>query len=231
MSAFVDSLLAGRPLIMEVKRKSPHGEDLMAGRAVAEVVASYAAAGASCVSVVTGRWFGGTPELLAEVAAATALPVLQKDFLTRRDHLHRARDLGASAVLLTAGLLTRSSLTTLVEGALALGLTPFVEVTTEAEVAALPLAEHCAIAVNNKDIKTGEKDAGDLGRSERMLPHVLAAGTRCPVSASGIADPAVAAHLVRTGYRGLLLGTSLLRAGNVADWVSEFDTALAVPAV
>jgi indole-3-glycerol phosphate synthase len=226
MSAFIAALLAAdRPLIMEVKRTDPHGADLMGGRTVAQVMATYTDADAACVSVVTGHWFGGTPELLREVVDMTDKPVLQKDFITRRDHLHRARRGGASAVLLTAGLLTKSSLATLIDAALELELTPFVEVTAESEVAAIVHPADCVIAVNNKDIKIAERDAGDLGRSERMLPALIEAGTVAPVSASGIDTPQTAARLIDMGFGGLLVGTALLRTPSVADWLTAFDNA------
>ena len=83
------------------------------------------------MSVVTGRWFGGNLQLLREVAALTDVPLLPKDFLTRESQLHRARELGASAALLTARLLPAAVLRPLMEHALRIGLTPFVEVCAE----------------------------------------------------------------------------------------------------
>jgi indole-3-glycerol phosphate synthase len=223
---FVDALLgASQPVIAEIKLRDGHGHDLLTGRTVAAIVADYEAAGAPCLSVVTGRWFGGTEDLLHQVAALTDRPILQKDFLTRRSQLVRARDLGASAVLLTAGLLPASALTTLVAQALALGLVPFVEVTTEAEIAAVPHPGDCVIAVNNKDIKGRERDPGDLGRSLDLLPAVRATGTPCPVSASGIVTPADAARLLDAGYAGLLIGTALLRSsGGIHAWLSALPS-------
>jgi indole-3-glycerol phosphate synthase len=220
-SGFVEALLAAeRPVIMEVKRKDAHGHDLLGDRTVASVVAGYEAAGAPCLSVVTGRWFGGTDDTLREVAELTDLPLLQKDFLTRQSQLVKARDLGASAVLLTAALLPASALAKLVDQGLGLGLVPFVEVTTEAEVAAVPHAEDCVVAVNNKDIKVQERDAGDIDRSLAMLAPVRRSGTRCPVSASGITDPAVAGRLLDAGFAGLLVGTALLRSGHAGEWMA-----------
>ncbi|RSM77683.1 indole-3-glycerol phosphate synthase [Kibdelosporangium aridum] len=222
---FVDALTrADRPVVMELKRRDPDGEDLFGDRSIAEIVAEYEAAGAPCVSVVTGRWFGGTDSMLSEVASLTDRPVLQKDFITRRDQLLKARDLGASAVLLTAGLLPRSSMPKLIDASLELGLTPFVEVTDEAEINALPSAEHCVVAVNNKDIKNRERGLGDLDRSVRLLPALAASGTRCPVSASGITKPQDADRLLAEGYRGLLIGTGLLRTTSLTGWLAELDT-------
>jgi indole-3-glycerol phosphate synthase len=228
---FVDALRAARrPLVMEVKCRDAHGTDLLDGRAVGAVVRRYARAGAPCLSVVTGHWFGGTPELLTEVASHCDLPILRKDFITRRDQLRESRALGASAVLLTAALLPRTSLRTLIAAATDLGLTPFVEITGEADLARVPDPAACVIAVNNKDITTGERDPGDLDRSRALLPALRRSGTPCPVSASGIGSPDVAADLLRAGFAGLLVGTTLLRTPDLDAWLSTLDTHLAQPA-
>ncbi|PRH79212.1 indole-3-glycerol phosphate synthase [Streptomyces solincola] len=227
---FIEALLAAeRPLVMEVKRRDADGLDLIAGRTPADIVAAYEEMGAPCISVVTGRWFGGTPELLRDVARITRLPVLQKDFITRAGHLEQARDLGASAVLLTAGLLPAVSLGKLVTAALRAGLTPFVEVTSEEELAAVPHPRDCLIAVNNKDIRRRERGQAEIDRSLDLLPALRATGTPCPVSASGIDGPAAAARLLDEGYAGLLVATALLRAPRPHDWLAELD-ALRAPA-
>lgn len=224
MAEFVEALRAApRPVIMEIKRQDADGRDLLAGRALAQVVADYETAGAGCLSVVTGRWFGGSPGMLREVAALTSIPLLQKDFISSRRQLARARDLGASAVLLTAGLLARSTLGALIGHSLDLGLTPFVEVSNQAAGESVPQGEHCVVAVNNKDIAARERGAADIGRSLRLLPAVLNSGTRCPVSAGGIDRPEVAARLLDAGFAGLLVGTALLRAGHPGDWLAEVD--------
>lgn len=226
---FVRALREARlPLIMEIKRHDGDGADLLGDRSVAEVLAEYEKVGAPCVSVVTGRWFGGTEAMLREVAEHTDLPILQKDFITRRTQVTRAKEFGASAVLLTAGLLPRSSMGSLVDACLSAGLTPFVEVTAEAEIEAVPHAGECVIAVNNKDIRTKERDSGDVGRSLRLLPALERAGTPCPVSASGIGGPVDAARLLDAGYAGLLMGTTLLRTRGLDTYLTELDSLLSV---
>ncbi|GHF86398.1 indole-3-glycerol-phosphate synthase [Kitasatospora xanthocidica] len=225
-TGFANALLgARRPLVMEVKLRDPHGGDLLAGRTVTDLVTRYEQAGAPCLSVVTGRWFGGTTRLLRDVTAATTLPVLQKDFLTRPAQLEAAHAMGASAVLLTAALLPATSLTRLVTCALSLGLTPFVEITHERELDHLPHPESCVIAVNNKDIRTRERDSGDLERSLRLLPAVRATGCPAPVSASAITDPHTAARLLDAGYAGLLVGTALMRTDDIPTWLTTLDAA------
>lgn len=228
--SFVDALTSARiPLIMEIKPCSASGAELLGGRAPAEVAREYELAGAACLSVVTGRWFGGSCELLREVTARTGLPVLQKDFLTTTAHLDRARELGASAVLLTSALLAASTMNRLVDGALARNLTPFVEVRTRGEIDAVRNPAECVIAVNNKEIKARERGSPDLGRSLALLPDLRRTGTPLPVSAGGVGSPAEAAGLLARGYRALLVGTALLRAPAISAWVAELRERMAHP--
>ncbi|MCS0602268.1 indole-3-glycerol-phosphate synthase [Streptomyces sp. LP11] len=225
---FTEALTAAaRPLVMEVKLRDADGRDLLGGRSVAETVARFETAGAPCLSVVTGRWFGGTENLLGEVASRTSLPLLRKDFVTNARQLERTRELGASAVLLTARLLPASILARLTDRALALGLTPFVEVADAAEVTRVVRGPECVVAVNNKDIATRERLPADPARGRALLPAVRGTGTRHPVSASGITSPAMAARLLGEGFTGLLIGTELLRAPSLTAWCAAFDTARA----
>ncbi|MEV7559751.1 indole-3-glycerol-phosphate synthase [Streptomyces sp. NPDC048331] len=227
-TAFTEALEAARrPLVMEVKRRNADGLDLTRGRSIAEIVRGYEEAGAPCVSVVTGRWFGGTEELLAEVAALTPLPLLRKDFVTSRRQLERTRALGASAVLLTAKVLPSGALAKLTDHALECGLTPFVEVADAAEAAQVHRGAQCVVAVNNKDIATRERLAGDPERGAALLPELLRTGTHFPVSASAIDTPERAASLVHGGFRALLMGTTLLAAPSLPDWCAAFDEARA----
>ncbi len=223
-SRFVEALLAGRrPIIMEVKRSDGEGAELLGGRTIAEIVSQYVAAGAPCISVVTGRWFCGSDAMLEEVAGLTDLPLLKKDFITREKQIVAAKEMGASAVLLTAKILPAKTFQHLIELALEHGLTPFVEVVDRAELDTVIHAEDCVIAVNNKDINTREREPGDIDTSRSLLEATMHAGTPCPVSASAIVDPRIAAELIDLGFKGLLIGTGLLRAESIAGWVDEFE--------
>jgi indole-3-glycerol phosphate synthase len=223
-SRFVEALLAARlPVIMEVKRQDADGVELLGDRTIPEIVAEYLAAGAPCISVVTGRWFGGNDEMLREVAGLTDLPLLKKDFITRERQIAEAKELGASAILLTAKILPQATFPKLIETTLAHGLTPFVECVDEAELERVVHAEECVVAINNKDINTREREPGDIDVSRSMLEPALRTGTPCPVSASAITDPEVGAELIAAGYKGLLIGTGLLRSGSVQGWVEAFE--------
>lgn len=223
-SVFTDTVLASPlPIIMEVKRQDADGKQLIGERTIREIVSEYTAVGAPCISVVTGRWFGGNDDMLREVASLTDLPLLKKDFITREKQIAAAKEMGASAILLTARILPRKPFQHLIELALSHGLTPFVEIADHVEVESVVRAEQCIVAVNNKDIRTQEREPGDIDSSRSLLDAVIATGTPCPVSASAITDPKVGAELVACGFKGLLIGTGLLLADSVRSWVEEFE--------
>jgi indole-3-glycerol phosphate synthase len=161
--------------------------------------------------------------MLREVAAMTDLPLLKKDFITREKQLVAAKEMGAAAVLLTAKILPAKTFQHLIELALEHGLTPFVEIVDEAELHSVIHAEDCIVAVNNKDINTREREPGDIDTSRALLEATIQAGTPCPVSASAILDPRIGAELIDQGFKGLLIGTGLLRADSIQGWVDEFE--------
>jgi indole-3-glycerol phosphate synthase len=224
VSRFTDALLASPlPVIMEVKRRDGNGVELLGERTITEVVADYVAAGAPCISVVTGRWFGGDESMLGEVVGLTDLPILKKDFITRESQILAAKEAGASAILLTARILPKSSFQKLIETILRHDLTPFVEVADHDELDTVLHAADCIVAINNKDIRHQERDAGDLDLSRSLLEATIATGTPCPVSASAISDPREAADLIDAGFKGLLIGAGLLQSASVAGWVADFQ--------
>jgi indole-3-glycerol phosphate synthase len=221
---FIDALLASPlPIITEVKRSDAEGTELIGDRPLEQIVSEYVTAGAPCISVVTGRWFGGVEQMLVDVAALTDLPLLQKDFITREKQVIRARELGACAVLLTARILPRSTFQHLIETTLEHELTPFVEVADHDELASVVHADRCVVAINNKDIRTQERDAGDVDRSRSLLAAVIDSGTPVPVSASAITDPEIAAELITSGFKALLVGTGLLQADSIQGWIDAFE--------
>lgn len=223
-NAFISKLLSSdRPVIMEIKKRDGHGKDLFCRRSLSQIVSEYHRVGAPCLSVVTGRWFGGTDEMLRDVARLTNLPILKKDFITTETQIVQAKSMGASAVLLTARVLPRSVLAHLIVTALRHKLVPFVEAASAGELEAVVHGEDCIIAINNKDIRRQERDPADINRSRSLLAHALLTGTRCPVSASGIDAPDVAAGLIAAGFKGVLIGTGLLLAESMQSWLRDFD--------
>lgn len=209
------------PVIPDIKCVSPKAGDLLQGRTPLSMAKLFLEAGAPALSVVTEpRQFGGSLQLLEQVATLTDRPILRKDFILEPQQLVETAQAGASAVLLIVAMLKNERLVQLFENALALGLEPLVEVHTKKELqraCQLPLT---LLGVNNKDILQLERDAGTVTTTEQLLQHkptgVFA------ISESGITTLAEGRTALRAGADGLLIGTALWQATQPALTYKNF---------
>ena len=197
-------------VIAEIKRRSPSKGDLDPGLDPAAVAAEYEAGGAACLSVLTDeRFFGGSPADLASARAACALPVLRKDFTVCPEDVCEARIMGADAVLLIVAALTDTELGTLHTLADELGLDALVEVHDRAELdRALGVGAEL-VGVNRRNLTTF---AVDPGRADALVGHIPPEVVA--VAESGITGPDDARRLADVGFQAVLVGETLVRAGD-----------------
>lgn len=201
---------AGLGVIAEVKRRSPSKGDLAPGLDPATLAGDYQAGGATCLSVLTdATWFGGSPEDLAAARAAVDLPVLRKDFTVCEADVCDARTMGADAVLLIAAALDDAELAALADLAAEVGLDALVEIHDEAELERALSVGATTIGVNQRDLVTFQVDSV---RAERMAPLMPPEVIR--VAESGVSDVAGAERLAQAGYHAVLVGESLVTAGD-----------------
>jgi indole-3-glycerol phosphate synthase len=198
----------GVNLIAEFKRKSPSAGEIRPGATVEEVVRGYAAAGASCLSILTDAWdFGGSLIDLESARVAVPLPALRKEFIVDRYQLLEARAHGADAVLLIAECLDDCHLRSLYREIIDLGMTPLVELHDAENLPRVLDLGATLVGVNNRNLKTMTTD----------LDHVLRLRERVPddvvlVAESGIKTRADVERLERAGIAAMLVGESLLKA-------------------
>ncbi|MEX0679050.1 MAG: hypothetical protein WD063_18395 [Pirellulales bacterium] len=201
-------------VIAELKGRRSEGVDLIRGRSAAEIARVYQSAGAAALSVVTSRWFGGSLRLLEEVAAAgVGLPILRKDLIASERAIEKTKRAGASAVLLILPLLGLKRLAAMLQAAREASLEPFVEVATRDEIEQVRHIYDGVIAINNSDIKTGEVQGEGVDRSLNLIDR---ADPRLWISASRIAGPDDVRMLAAAGFNGILIGTHLLLADDLA---------------
>jgi indole-3-glycerol phosphate synthase len=197
-------------VIAEFKRRSPSAGALRESPDLLEIVGAYERGGASALSVLTeGPNFAGSLEDLRAARGACGLPVLRKDFVVDRYQLHEARVAGADAVLLIVAALAQPELLALHELARELGLDVLVEVHDGEELRRAVDAGAELIGVNNRDLRDFSVD---VERTFRLLDS-MPAGTTV-VSESGISEPEQLRRLSQAGVRAVLVGETLMRAGN-----------------
>jgi indole-3-glycerol phosphate synthase len=117
----------GFDLIAELKLRSPALGTLASAAAdPRQRVREYAAGGAAAVSVLTEptRFDGSLAHLSAAAAelAPAGVPAMRKDFLVDPYQLHEARAAGAGGALLIIRMLSRATLTEMLDSARELGL-------------------------------------------------------------------------------------------------------------
>ena len=211
---FVHALRAaaerGPAVIAEVKKASPSAGVIRPDFRPAAIAASYAAAGAACLSVLTDqRYFQGSDAFLAKARAACRLPVLRKDFTIEPWQVFESRVLGADCILLIVAALEPGRLQDLYGLAVENGLDVLVEVHDEPELEQALATSAELIGVNNRDL---HRFVTDLSVSERLRP--LIPGEKLMVSESGIHSAADVARLDAAGIDAYLVGEAFMRAAD-----------------
>lgn len=195
-------------VIAEIKKASPSKGVLRKDFDPAAIAASYARAGAACLSVLTDEdFFEGHDRYLIAARDACGLPALRKDFVIDAFQIHEARALGADAVLLIAAALADSRLGEFAELALDLGLDVLVEVHDGDELERALGTAARLIGINNRDLRTF---ATSLDTTLRLVDRVPA--SRLLVTESGIATASDAAAMRAAGVHAFLVGEALMRA-------------------
>jgi indole-3-glycerol phosphate synthase len=197
----------GLNVIAEFKRRSPSKGVIRASADVASIVRSYKAGGAVALSVLTEEdYFDGSLADLRAAKAAVDLPVMRKDFVFDEYQVFEAAAAGADAVLLIVAALEDEqleSLRCLTEGEL--GMDALVEVHSADEMKRA--ANSRLIGVNNRDLRTFQVS---LETSVQLAP--LAPRDALLVSESGLHEAAELQRLREHGFRGFLIGETLMRA-------------------
>lgn len=204
-------------LIAEVKKKSPSKGVLREDFDPVAIAETYAAAGASAVSVLTdAQFFDGHLSHLATVRRAVDLPLLRKDFTVDPYQIYQARLAGADAILLIAAILTLAQLREFTQIAKTLNLASLVEVHTDEELELALRADAEIIGVNNRNLETFETDIATTFRLIESIPT-----DKIVVSESGIYTREDVEALHEAGVNAILVGESLMRAPDIKRRIKE----------
>ncbi len=208
-------------MVAEVKRRSPSKGDLRVDLDPAALAREYERGGATCLSVLTdSEFFGGSPDDLVAAREATSLPVLRKDFTVSPRDVCDARIMGADAVLLIVAALDYVELASLVALARRIGIDALVEVHDEVELGRAFVLGADLVGVNQRDLVTFEVDSGRAASLAGMISE-----DAVRIAESGVRGPEDASGLVEAGYQAVLVGESLVTAGDPAAAVAAMRSA------
>jgi indole-3-glycerol phosphate synthase len=171
--------------------------------------------GAVGISVVTEPlYFKGSLENISTVRDAVELPILMKDFIIDERQIQKAAEVGADAVLLIPSICDLSYF----HGAAdRYGLEALVEVRDVDEVREAADVGARLIGVNNRDLSTLKIDLKTTSRLVPLIRDLCSDGVI--VSESGVSSLEDARYLMGEGVDALLVGTSIMSAGDVAAMV------------
>jgi indole-3-glycerol phosphate synthase len=205
-------------IIAEFKRRSPSKGIIRANADAATMARSYESAGAAAVSVLTEEdFFDGSLDDLRAVREAVSIPILRKDFIVDEYQVYESAAAGADALLLIVAALddeTLARLRLIAEDEL--GMDALVEVHTEKDLARAIAGGAKLIGVNNRNLRTFEVSTG----TSRQLAHLTPANAVL-VSESGL-NPEEVRKLRGVGYKGFLVGESLMRADDPEQQLRTF---------
>ena len=204
-------------LIAEVKKASPSAGTISDDFHPVVVAKTYEAAGASAVSVLTDRkYFQGSLQYLTQIRAEVGIPVLRKDFIVHEAQIYEAVVAGADAILLIVAALEQDELMRLLDVAHTFQLDALVEVHDREELDRALDTEARIIGVNNRNLRTFHVDLHTTEQLSEEIPDDVVL-----VSESGIKTPEDAAQVLGWGANAILVGESLMRAGDVQALARE----------
>jgi indole-3-glycerol phosphate synthase len=207
----------GLAVIAEMKQRTPIMGVLAEEYRPADLAHAYTEGGAAAISVLTHMaGFGGRPEHLLAVRAASDLPILRKDFVTDPFEVAEARAGGADAVLLIVAALERAQLVDLVAVAKSRGIAALVEVHDEPETHAALEAGAQLIGINHRDLHTFAVDLALTERLRKLIPDGIVV-----VAESGIRTPEDARRVYQAGANAILVGETLMRSEDPGQRIRE----------
>lgn len=204
-------------LIAEVKKASPSAGVIAQSFEPVEIARTYESAGANAISVLTDeQFFQGSLSDMTRVRAAVGLPVLRKDFILHEAQIYEAVCAGADAILLIVAALDQRDLERLLAVATDFQLDVLVEVHTMAELDRALDTDAQIIGINNRNLATFQVDLNTTEELSEEVPEEIVL-----VSESGIKTAEDTRRVLECGCNAILVGETLMRAGDVGGKVEE----------
>jgi indole-3-glycerol phosphate synthase len=218
VNAIETTIKLGKPaVIAEIKKASPSKGVIREHFDPVAIAKSYAAGGATCLSVLTDvDFFQGADTYLRQAREACSLPVIRKDFIIDPYQVYEARTIGADCILLIVAALSDAQLQELSALAHELTMDVLVEVHDEAELQHALKLDAKLIGINNRNLRTFEVS---LQTTIGLLPRIPA--DRIVVTESAIHTPQDVMLMRQHNVNTFLVGEAFMRADNPGAKLAE----------
>jgi indole-3-glycerol phosphate synthase len=204
-------------LIAEIKKASPSAGVLRHDFDPLKIAQTYRAYGASALSVLTDeKFFKGSLSYIDKIKKEVYLPILRKDFIIDRYQVYESKYFGADAILLIAGLLSRSELLEFSGICRELAMDALIEVHNEEDLAKALSIESQIIGINNRNLRTFEVDLEATSKLVRSIPE-----DKIIISESGIKKYEDVMFLKSLGVNAVLIGEAFMKSENIGGKVRE----------
>lgn len=204
-------------VIAEIKKASPSKGVIREDFDPEAIARSYERGGATCLSVLTDEdFFQGSSDYLKQARAATALPVIRKDFIIDPYQVYEARAMGADCILLIAAALDDATAMSLIELAHGLGMDVLVEVHDREELQRALTYPVTLMGINNRNLRTFEVS---LDTTLDLLASIP--GERIVVTESAIHSRDDVERMRSHQVHAFLVGEAFMRAEDPGSKLKE----------
>ena len=205
-------------IIAEVKKASPSLGDINLDVDIVQQAQTYETNGAVMISVLTDEvFFKGHLEYLREISSQVHIPTLNKDFIIDEKQIIRARNAGATVILLIVAALSEERLKELYDYATELGLEVLVETHNLAELEVAHRLGAQIIGVNNRNLTTFEVDLHTSVDLAQYFKDDCFYISESAIFTEGDAKRGA------PYFNGILVGTALMQAEDVAQRIKELQ--------
>ncbi|NRA13334.1 MAG: indole-3-glycerol phosphate synthase TrpC [Crocinitomicaceae bacterium] len=205
-------------IIAEIKRKSPSAGIIDFGINFYQQAAKYDQANVAGISCLTDHYFfGGTVDDLKQIKASTSTPLLRKDFIIDEIQLFEAKAFGADAILLISEILDPKTALQLTIIAQSLGMEVLMECHDRTHLRKIN-DQVDIIGINNRDLHLQKTDL----QTSYDLFDFIPSDTVC-ISESGVRNYDEILKLSKIGYNGVLIGESILKQSDPAEFIRSIQ--------
>ena len=205
--------------ICEIKKASPSKGVIQPDFDPERYARAYEKGGAAAISVLTDqKFFQGRLEYLKLIHNTVNIPVLRKDFIIDEYQIYESKLHCADIILLIARILSKKQLNKYITIAAKLNLDVLVEFAEREDIKKFKnRRDNVIIGINNRNLNTFEVDLQNSLSLMNKLPKGL------PIIAeSGVQSGSDCSQLKDWGFRGALIGESLMKSSHPDKVLESF---------